>query len=372
MNHHPASSTPLVFRVFPATILVPPGRILLNSLYPDSRHRRRAAKYDGRLWLCEPPAPLTARPRTPSGTGVAVPVASPAGLRGLAWSVENVRLTVPGPVVVSRGRRGGRDDARWATPRTRLPTRVRTELHRLFQRTARRRAHRTASSSTLHAIPCYRQPGNHPIPLAARSPLLPARRPAPEATGSRRRRLTRGLDKQRHNPHGIHWSTRTHALTLHSPQSRVRVLHDESGAGGDEPGSSQGTKPIAVSLRNSLENCTLVSGFTGSLEEKIPLIAARLDSLLQLREDGDDGSEHCSHICVDVELGATERACMHVSSFSSTVLMFGRSSGRCAQHSHVSAGIESLFEGFESCGRSPFKALEAAAAPDNSSKARRS
>ena len=88
----PASSTPLVFRVFPATILVPPGRILLNSLYPDSRHRRRAAKYDGRLWLCEPPgpAPLTARPRTPSGTGVAVPVASPAGLRGLAWSVENV------------------------------------------------------------------------------------------------------------------------------------------------------------------------------------------------------------------------------------------------------------------------------------------
>ena len=225
----------------------------------------------------------------------------------------------------------------------------------------------TARDSLLPA-----RPGNHPIPLAARSPLLPARRPAPEATGSRRRRLTRGLDKQRHNPHGIHWSTRTHALTLHSPQSRVRVLHDESGAGGDEPGSSQGTKPIAVSLRNSLENCTLVSGFTGSLEEKIPLIAARLDSLLQLREDGDDGSEHCSHICVDVELGATERACMHVSSFSSTVLMFGRSSGRCAQHSHVSAGIESLFEGFESCGRSPFKALEAAAAPDNSSKARRS
>ena len=80
-----------VSRDYPATILVPPGRILLNSLYPDSRHRRRAAKYDGRLWLCEPPAPLTARPRTPSGTGVAVPVASPAGLRGLAWSVENVR-----------------------------------------------------------------------------------------------------------------------------------------------------------------------------------------------------------------------------------------------------------------------------------------
>ena len=138
------------------------------------------------------------------------------------------------------------------------------------------------------------------------------------------------------------------------------------------PCSSQGTKSMALPRRYSLID-TLVSGCTGSLAEKHPLKAARarLDSLLQLRADGDDGSEHCSHICIDVELGA-ERACMHVSSLSSTVLMLGRSSGRCSQHSHVSAGIPSLFEGFESCGRSPFKAPEAAAAPVNSSKARRS
>jgi hypothetical protein len=173
--------------------------------------------------------------------------------------------------------------------------------------------------------------------------------------------------------------TCTH-FVLTSVRTEERVLRDESGAGrswgwlkGLAPCSSQGTKSMASPRRYSLENGTLVSGCTGSLAEKHPLIAARLDSLLQLRADEDDGSEHCGHICVDVEFGL-ERACKHVSSLSSTVLMLGRSSGRCAQHSHVTAGIPSLCEceGFESCGRSPFKALEAAAAPVNSLKARRS
>ncbi len=75
---------------------------------------------------------------------------------------------------------------------------------------------------------------------------------------------------------------------------------------------------------------------------------------------------------VDAERWVAERACMHVSSLSSTVLMLGRSSGRCAQHSAVSVWILSLVEGFEICGRFPRKALKAAASPVISSKARRS
>ena len=139
-----------------------------------------------------------------------------------------------------------------------------------------------------------------------------------------------------------------------------------------EPGSSH--------IRKSHRRCLVGAHSKAvqlppSLAEKNPAASnsARLDSLLQLRADEDDGSEHCCHICVDVEFGL-ERACKHVSSLSSTVLMLGRSSGSCAQHSHVTAGIPSLCEceGFESCGRSPFKALEAAAAPVNSLKARRS
>jgi hypothetical protein len=54
---------------------------------------------------------------------------------------------------------------------------------------------------------------------------------------------------------------------------------------------------------------------------------------------------------------------MHVSSLSSTVLMLGRSFGRCAQHSAVSVWILSLVEGFENCGRFPRKAPKAASTP---------
>ena len=62
------------------------------------------------------------------------------------------------------------------------------------------------------------------------------------------------------------------------------------------------------------------------------------DSSLELLElGGRVGGEVCTDEsptpCV------AERACMHASSLSSTVLMLGRSSGRCAQHSAVSAGI---------------------------------
>ena len=57
--------------------------------------------------------------------------------------------------------------------------------------------------------------------------------------------------------------------------------------------------------------------------------AAVDDSSLQL--DGRGSGELCTDEsptpCV------AERACMHASSLSSTVLMLGRSSGRCAQHS---------------------------------------
>ena len=77
---------------------------------------------------------------------------------------------------------------------------------------------------------------------------------------------------------------------------------------------------------------------------------------------------------VDAERWVAERACMHASSLSSTVLMLGRSSGRCAQHSAVSVWILSLVEicGFEICGRIPRKALKAASTPVIPSKARRS
>ena len=96
--------------------------------------------------------------------------------------------------------------------------------------------------------------------------------------------------------------------------------------------------------------------------------AAVDDSSLQL--DGRGSGELCTGEsptpCV------AERACMHVSSLSSTVLMLGRSSGRCAQHSAVSVWILSLVEGIEICGRIPRKALKAASTPVIPSKARRS
>ena len=106
------------------------------------------------------------------------------------------------------------------------------------------------------------------------------------------------------------------------------------------------------------------------LEKLIGTTAAVDDSSLQLDGRGRGGPYH--DVFVDATLCANERGCMHGSSLSSTVLMLGRSSGRCAQHSAVSVWILSHAESFENCGRFPCKALKAAASPDIPSKARRS
>ena len=133
-----------------------------------------------------PSPPALGPPRAP---GVAVVARAPLRPPQSRGGAKTLRLTVRSGRY--RAADGGRDDARWVTQSTRLPTRVRTELHRLFNGPPRRDATvYRLEFDTLCTIPCYRQPGNHPIPLAARSPLLPARRPAPEATGSRRRRRT--------------------------------------------------------------------------------------------------------------------------------------------------------------------------------------
>ena len=62
---------------------------------------------------------------------------------------------------------------------------------------------------------------------------------------------------------------------------------------------------------------------------------------------------------------------MHVSSLSSTVLMLGRSSGRCAQHSRMRASIALQLGGSAIGGRSPRQALRQASSPVIPSKERR-
>ena len=106
------------------------------------------------------------------------------------------------------------------------------------------------------------------------------------------------------------------------------------------------------------------------LEKWIGSTAEVDDSSLQLDGRGRGGPYHDEF--VDATLCSNKRGCMHGSSLSSTVLMLGRSSGRCAQHSAMSVWILSLVEIFEICGRFPRKALKAAASPDIPSKARRS
>ena len=108
------------------------------------------------------------------------------------------------------------------------------------------------------------------------------------------------------------------------------------------------------------------------LEKLIGTTAAVDDSSLQLDGRGRGGPYH--DVFVDATLCANERGCMHGSSLSSTVLMLGRSSGRRAQHSAVSARIIIPWqsEGSEKFGRRPWLALKAASAPAVPSKARRS
>ena len=198
MNHHPAlaaSSTPLSSFACDAcfaTILVrsTSGRILLSSLCPDSRHRRRAAKYDGRLWLCEPPAPLAARPRTPSGTRCRRGGASAAPASAVSRRRENP--SVDGSVrSLSRGRRRTRRCSMGDAEHTLADTRA-YGTSSSFQRTAPARRDRVPPRvrHSLHdsLLPATGEPPDPPsgeISVASRPPPRPGSdRLAPPTTNS--------------------------------------------------------------------------------------------------------------------------------------------------------------------------------------------